>query len=677
MFKVTPIGSCRITAPLRFGHTDYGIELNQDRCYGYCHSPAEAVQMARFMQGQSRINGDVWPLISRSHDLNEISALRHEDSDLYVIELASAKEVTIDGVSIQLNYLNSVYSKFFSDPARAQEFWACAEQDDPAVMARFLENAWSDSELKRVQSEVLGKIRLQFVTRDSLRRDIETLSDILPDVLFVSHVDARKPDGEPIRSRSKFIQMVAEEAAQAGCKFYNPTDLMHEFGQTAAIEDESTSLAHFTKPFSDAVMDDWMRHFIAPKTDAAIVQGDYDAAEYKLLPQIAAANQKARFADARARLETLSAKTDCADILLRETTDNALQAQDFFTAQAATKAARELTEDDRNQLILDAGAHGLFDTALDLAARAPGGLKSLSAHTLLRLGDQAVAACDTDNAFEFFLATVGKSRHLNRAKSSLADLALNEEIDLLAELTSEQAEDLLSSLGPIQRLELLRLNGASFIAALSETTPAEDVATIAGHIATYYGIDDASAVMAHWREITQTARISAPVLLDTLGQWLKAAQSAADRMDRVRILSAVLIAAPRFQAARNAMRDLRTELVDDIRAAGREADIDALDALAPQVAALPAELPEFNLWRARLRFGRGDYDTVIELGQSAAQHLPEKINIWVLLMRAADKAGHGGKATEFARKVIALASPETEKLKAEAETLLQTHLAEV
>ena len=105
MFTISPIGSCRITTPLKNGQARHGFSLNLDRCYGYCHSPSEAVQLARFMRHEVELPADVWPLISRSHRLDTISAQRHDLSHLYVVELASAKEITIDGVSVQLNYL--------------------------------------------------------------------------------------------------------------------------------------------------------------------------------------------------------------------------------------------------------------------------------------------------------------------------------------------------------------------------------------------------------------------------------------------------------------------------------------------------------------------------------------------------------------------------------------------
>ena len=70
------------------------------------------------------------------------------------------------------------------------------------------------------------------------------------------------------------------------------------------------------------------------------------------------------------------------------------------------------------------------------------------------------------------------------------------------------------------------------------------------------------------------------------------------------------------------------------------------------------------------KFDSGEYEDVVELGQSAAVHMPETINVWVLLMRAAVQTKNAAKASEFASKVVALACGKTQKLKSEAEAVL-------
>ena len=264
MFAITPIGSCRITTPLKQGRDEYGFQMNMKRCYGYCHSPAEAVQMARFMLGQLDFPADIWPLVSPKNNLETISAVPQVVSDLYVVEFASAKQVSIDGVLIQLNYLSAAYPEFFADKARAKAFWGVATKGTQSEKEEWLGEAWSDTEAQIIESKLLSRISLKMVTLESLIADLNTLKALLPNILLVSHVDATRLDGTKIASRSAFIKLVAEAAAATNTQFCNPTELMAIYGQPAAIKDESTSLAHFTDQFSDALMAHWMETVIDP-----------------------------------------------------------------------------------------------------------------------------------------------------------------------------------------------------------------------------------------------------------------------------------------------------------------------------------------------------------------------------------------------------------------------------
>jgi len=669
MFTITPIGSCRITTPLRRGQDVHGFNLNMDRCYGYCHSPAEAVQMVRFMQGSADIPHDVWPLVSRKHELATIAANDHTPSDLYVVELASAKQVTIDGVSIQLNYLSATFPEFFADMVRAQTFWALAETGDSAGMTAFLDQHWSATPEQQADAQTLGKLQLRFVTREGLRQDIKTLTEMLPDVLFVSHVDACKQDGLPIRSRSNFIQMVAEEAELAGCNFYNPTTLMDEFGQAAAIEDESAGLAHFTDAFANGIMDDWMRSIIAPKTDGAVQQSASGVLERHLQPQISAACNSGQFVRTGARLQSLSQGGVEVQTLL----DKMMKAQAHAKANFLNEIQdnEDLSAHDRTQLVVKASRLGLFDEALRLAESAPAGLADIPVHVVMQLGDLANQAGDTDTTIKAFRAAA--SRGQARACAALTALSIAQEYDVLGDFTPDQRAAFLAQASPANRLQILQLNGASFTESVTKATGPNEAEETVSRLADTHGIGYAAEVLASWREHQGTDRVTDKALVSILESWVSAALSFGERINRIHGLNAVLFAAPRHRSARVAMQDLRKELALLIRAAGKEGDIDALDALSADAAALTTELPELDLWRARLRFGLGEYATALELGQSAAAFLPEKINVWVLLMRAATKADYPTEAVEFAMKVIGLTCPKTQALKSEAEAVLHSH----
>lgn len=625
--------------------------------------------MVRFMQGDLPIPADIWPLVSRKHDFATLSQGRHATSDLYVVELASAKQVTIDGVSIQLNYLNATYPEFFADPDRAQAFWILAQAGDEDALATFFADEWSDTPQQKDEAALLGRIRLTMVTPDSLRRDIEALKSLLPEVLFVSHVNARKPDGAFIKSRARFIEMVEKQVAAAGCAFYNPTKLMDQFGQSLAIEDESTGLAHFTEDFADGVMTDWMRAVIAPMTDAGVLE---KGAEPQLRPQVMAACAYGAFVDTRARLNVLVEKGVDIGTLLSETNHAQSDAQSVFSKFSLEAAETGMQPDEWCKLIVGGAKLGLFEAANELTRISP---EKLPPHAMLEVAELAETAGDFETAVTFNLMAFEEGASHGAVKAAKASLIQQQ--DLLGLIPQSERNAFLANLPAAEKAELLHLNGAGFAEALPDAASPEEATQVASYIANAFGIGFAAEVLGKWREAQGEARITASELNAVLDQWVETATNAAEPVDRIHGLNAVMYASPRHGAARRAMRDARKDLVLRIREAGKAGDIIKLDELTHEAAALTSELPELDLWRARLRFKLEEYDAALSLGQAAAAHMPDTLNVWVLLMRAAGKINDHSQAVSFAHKVINLACTRTAAFKTEAEAVLQANLVEV
>lgn len=648
MFTVTPIGSCRITTPLRLGQDAHGLRLNMARTYGYCHSPAEAVQMARFLRGDCDIPAELWPLVCRSHDRETLTAQAPELSDLYVVEIASAKELTVDGVSIQLNYLRAVFPEFLSDAERAAAFWQHADAGDAAATAAFLDRAWSATEEQRAQSRLLARIRRSLVTAESLRADLQRLSDLLPDMLVVTHVNAVKPDGAPIRSREALIRMVATECAALGLPCCDPTDLMAEFGQPRAIEDDSTSLAHFTDDFARALVADWMRTTIAPRTDALIAERPE-----ALAAQIEATVQNGDLHAACLRLSGAINALPAARPAL-----DALQT-DLDRARAGLGAPG----DDRVAWLRRALALGCFAEA----AAAMQGASALPCDLITDLALAALAAGDARNAALFALTALRDTPEATRAMQVLATLVTDHGLSL-----AEAPESL-----PLARLRAL-LTPEGIARALTRTAPclhtliAPDLpGADMARIASLAG-PTAAPAMAQWRVAQGSGRIRSAEVNAVLEGWLADAQALGDPLARAEALARIAQADPRNATLRRAQRDARTALVVRIRATGKGGDLSALLALGPEVAALPDARPEFDLWRARLLLAGDRPAEAAAAGLAATKAMPDRLTLWVLVMRAARKAGDHTLALDAAARVTTLATPENPKLAAEAKRLQVT-----
>ena len=176
--------------------------------------------------------------------------------------------------------------------------------------------------------------------------------------------------------------------------------------------------------------------------------------------------------------------------------------------------------------------------------------------------------------------------------------------------------------------------------------------------------------------LNDQGRITDQTLIALVDTWVAQIQSVDVPLQRVRRLVALSRLDPKHSGIRAALRELKVDLVLRIREAGKANDMPALAGLSDEVAALEILLPEYDLWRARLYFAAGFFGKAIEVGMAAAEHLPRKQNLWVLVMRAAAAKGDHLVAGTAARAVIALSDDTTARLRAEAEAIRQSMFAE-
>ena len=272
MFKVTPIGSCRIYAPLRECTAEYGFQINLGRVFGYAHTSAEAVQQMHSFSDDYEQDEKLWPLIARHKDLNLYQAQTHKKSDLYIIELSSAKVVTIGNQCLQLNYLNAFFKDFFSDKQRAASFSRICRLGDPARVEEFLKEVWCATPEQREDTETLKQIKITMSTEQSIYEDICQLKDGLENIIFVTHANAKDVQDRALVARKEYISRVVAAAERAGARLYNPSDLMEVVGQENAIEEQSANFAHFTKDFSRKIFADWYDTFFKNMIEEALLE---------------------------------------------------------------------------------------------------------------------------------------------------------------------------------------------------------------------------------------------------------------------------------------------------------------------------------------------------------------------------------------------------------------------
>lgn len=286
MLSVTAIGSCRVSNPLRIGRSMIGYRLNTDRIYGYSHSSSEAVQQMYFLQGEFTPLPELWPMISLGRDREKTLAQVHDSSDIYVVEISSAKSLSIGGHKVQLNYLRRRFAAFFEDKDRYRTFMGLCQSGRESAMSDFLETTWSATPEQREDSDILRHVRLELCTESALAKDLAELRDGLGNIMVVSHVNARLPDGKPLPTRSSFINDLTRVVRRMNIPFCDPTVLMNRVGQGKAIADNSTSLAHFTDEFSGMLVREWFDGPLGEMVENLVMDNPVDNIGRIILPLV-------------------------------------------------------------------------------------------------------------------------------------------------------------------------------------------------------------------------------------------------------------------------------------------------------------------------------------------------------------------------------------------------------
>jgi tetratricopeptide (TPR) repeat protein len=263
--KITPIGTCRIHNPLKKFISKSYLQLNTADIYGFIHTSAEALQQIKYLQGDYLPSKGIHPILSSRLRFNK-SELKQKSltSDLYFVEISSAKTVFVDNEYVQMNYIYVHFSEFFLEPSRARKFWSLAAHSDKEELLTFLQETPCYKTYPKEKQELLSKISVKHMTEYELRRDMMEINNRLPNVIFITHCNVKLPDMTSINSREKWIKTIEKIGKEIGCKVYNPTHLMTVLGQSVSLQKNGLDSTHYTSLFERQIFNDLHRLYIEP-----------------------------------------------------------------------------------------------------------------------------------------------------------------------------------------------------------------------------------------------------------------------------------------------------------------------------------------------------------------------------------------------------------------------------
>lgn len=259
---ITPIGTCRINTPLRHGVVRYPIEINTARVYGFTHTTEEALQQIAFLAGERQFDEAVLPILFRPQSGGRADDPIGLRSDVYVVEISSAKCFRVGDIAVQSNYLSRYFAEFLASAPRAKRFWALAGSSDASARNDLTAFLGADP-VYRLYSESDRELLRSISMRTQSAADISAGMALVVErlgkerVVFVTHVNAHGADGAIMPARDRVIGWTRLAAERLGVPCFDPSSLMQAFGQEHAMERDGLDTMHFTNAFSDR----WYSHF--------------------------------------------------------------------------------------------------------------------------------------------------------------------------------------------------------------------------------------------------------------------------------------------------------------------------------------------------------------------------------------------------------------------------------
>lgn len=215
--RIAPIGTCRVFLPIRSLQQRNLARLIAARNYGYVHSPAEALQQARFMTGKIfSIPEHLFPKIATvSPDTPRVSAAPFRP-DVYLVEISSRK--------------------------------AFKDQSGWYLQTNLLRGKDHDAEVVNFPNPLL---------RDHMEQIVDLLG--YDRVCFVTHINGTAADGNTLPARTSLIDGITEAADGLGVPVINPTELLASHAQRDLLEKDGEDLNHYREGATDIVADFYLR----------------------------------------------------------------------------------------------------------------------------------------------------------------------------------------------------------------------------------------------------------------------------------------------------------------------------------------------------------------------------------------------------------------------------------
>jgi len=261
-YKSMPIGSCRVRQLLIRAGKDLGLTVDVSSQYALIYNTKEILQQIRHMAGDFTI-----PLAARrflDHTKTDwVDTGSAFSAETYFVEISNPTIMAWNGVFLAQNAVCSVLAQ-----AGAQAIWQIlwhGRWDDERALRREIQASPEFAQLPPDLRDFLTSITVSVQTPGELLADMRSILDLLgaEKVVFLSKATGAKTNGLLPRERQQFIREIRDCADELGAVFFDPTPMLHAFGQERAFADGGLDVSHYTPEFESRLLEVLVAPYLA------------------------------------------------------------------------------------------------------------------------------------------------------------------------------------------------------------------------------------------------------------------------------------------------------------------------------------------------------------------------------------------------------------------------------
>lgn len=242
-FTFTSIGTCRLADPLLFlaQAKIERIRRDQSNVYAYVHTAKEALQQLKFLTGTA-IPDKYAPYINGKPQFPIHNKRYH--TNLWILEISSLKEFSVNGVYLQLNHLLRKFSKTTSLFQLLLKYPDAKQLDE---RRRMLRNHPDFERIDETDRHVLDDSIVNMATYTSLRQDLEELRTMVSgELVVVPHLNIKNMQGNYLRNRVELSTILHGVTKELGITFFDNSELISHYGEANGMQNGGEDLNHFS-----------------------------------------------------------------------------------------------------------------------------------------------------------------------------------------------------------------------------------------------------------------------------------------------------------------------------------------------------------------------------------------------------------------------------------------------